>query len=147
MLGGDCFRVTSAGTRPSHVHPLTLRALQDAGYATDGLRSKGLDEVPRRPFDYVITVCDEANACVIPPEGPECLRWSVNDPASVEGSESERAAAFEQTVTDLERRVNGFIAVAVRAKTRAYSHRQQLRPGQSAIAADAPVHARPRQLV
>jgi arsenate reductase len=45
----------------------------------------------------VITVCDHANeTCPIFPGAPERIHWSFPDPASVEGSDEIRLAAFRR---------------------------------------------------
>ena len=47
------------------------------------------------PFDYVITVCDEANeACPFFPHAAQRLHWSLPDPAAAEGTEEERLEFF-----------------------------------------------------
>ena len=59
-LAGDRFDVFSAGTAPSTVNPLAIRAMQERGLDISNQRSKHLNEYIDRPFDYVITVCDNA---------------------------------------------------------------------------------------
>lgn len=123
--GGPCVEVTSAGVYQTRVNPLTIVALNDAGYATAGLRSKSISEVADTEFDYVITVCDEAEAaCPLWPNGrTEHVRWHLSDPAAAEGSSLERLQAFKRTVTDVEARAGGFLSVAVRTKMRRFLRR------------------------
>ena len=66
--GGDAFEVHSAGTDPMGVNPLTLRVLTEAGIDASWARSKSVDEFLSQPFDYVVTVCDQArqNCPVVP---------------------------------------------------------------------------------
>ena len=57
-----------------------------------GQESKTLDRYLDEPFDYVITVCDDANeACPFFPGAANRLHWSFEDPSRAEGSEEERA--------------------------------------------------------
>ncbi len=81
-LGGHLFDVFSAGTHPSgHVHPLAEAALAEAGVGVDDLRSKSLDEFAGRTFDYVVTVCSDAEKeCPAIQGKTATFRWPVEDP-------------------------------------------------------------------
>src|SRR5258708_21503017 len=58
---GDRFEVFSAGTKPSHVRPEAIAAMNEIGIDISGHRSKSLDEFSGQDFDYLITVGDHAN--------------------------------------------------------------------------------------
>lgn len=67
-LANGQLEVASAGSQPSgKVHPETLRHLQDRGYSTDNLHSKGFDDLADFKPDAVITVCDRAAKEPCPP--------------------------------------------------------------------------------
>jgi arsenate reductase len=94
-LAGDRFEAFSAGTEATHVRPLAIRAMDEIGVDISGQESENLDRYIREPFDYVITVCDDANeACTFFPGARERLHWSLEDPSKAEGSEEERLAVF-----------------------------------------------------
>jgi arsenate reductase (thioredoxin) len=94
-LAGDRFVVMSAGTEATHVRPLAIRAMDEIGIDVSGQESKTLERYLGEPFDYVITVCDEANeACPFFPGAKNRLHWSFEDPSQAEGSEDERLAVF-----------------------------------------------------
>ena len=94
-LAGDRVEVMSAGTEATHVRPLAIRAMDELGIDMSGQESKTLDRYLGEPFDYVITVCDEANeACPFFPGAAERLHWSLPDPAAAEGTEEERLEVF-----------------------------------------------------
>lgn len=57
---GDRFEVFSAGTKPSHVRPEAIAAMRGLGIDISSHRSKSVDEFVGQPFDYVLTVCDNA---------------------------------------------------------------------------------------
>src|SRR6202521_3379160 len=57
---GDRFEVFSAGTSPSHVRPEAIAVMRELGIDISRHRSKSLDEFAGQPFDYVLTVCDNA---------------------------------------------------------------------------------------
>ena len=114
--GKDRFEVFSAGTEPRGVNPLTLRVLAEAGIDASGARSKSVDAFIGQPFDYVITVCDQARqSCPVFPGVHESLHWGYEDPAEATGSEEERLAVFRRVFTALGERVQLFGTVATRA--------------------------------
>jgi protein-tyrosine-phosphatase len=116
-LGAGKFRAFSAGSFPSgQVNPHALRLLQRFNYKTDGFRSKSWDEFakPNAPqLDFVFTVCDNAagEVCPIWPGQPVTAHWGVPDPAAVEGSEAEIAAAFADAYGRLNNRIAIFTAL------------------------------------
>jgi arsenate reductase len=94
-LAGDSFEAHSAGTEATHVRPLAIRAMEEVGVDISGQESKTLERYLEEPFDYVITVCDDANeACPFFPGAKNRLHWSFEDPSRAEGSEEERLAVF-----------------------------------------------------
>jgi arsenate reductase len=109
-FGGARFEVYSAGTEPSGVNPLAVQAMHAAGIDISGQRSKGVSEYLGRDFDYVITVCDQANeACPVFPGDPQRIHWSFPDPSAVQGSDAQRLAAFERTARELTLRLRTWV--------------------------------------
>jgi arsenate reductase len=95
--GGDRFEVFSAGTKPSHVRPEAIAALRELGIDISGQRSKSVDEFRGQNFDYVLTVCDNAEeSCPIFPSKTVTIHHNFEDPAAMQGSEDERFAAFRR---------------------------------------------------
>ena len=114
-VGGSAFDARSAGTHPSGVHPLAERVLADAGLTLDGLRSKSIADLAGEPFDYVITLCDDARAiCPVFPGADQSLHWGYRDPASADGTEAERLADFQLVFTLLSERIRQFVVIASR---------------------------------
>lgn len=115
--GGDRFRAFSAGTRPGNaVHPRTLEVLGQAGLPVAGLHCKSIDtfrgpDAP--PLDFVFTVCDTAAAeeCAPWPGQPMTAHWGLPDPVKATGTEGEKALAFAQTFSALDRRIRAFAAL------------------------------------
>ena len=63
-LAGERFEVMSAGTVTTQVRPLAVRAMDELGIDISSYESTNMARYLGEPFDYVITVCDEANeAC------------------------------------------------------------------------------------
>ena len=111
-IAGDRFEVHSAGLEPSSVRPETLRVLEEDGYDTDGLHSKPVDAYLGQMFiNYLITVCEQAekNCPHIWPPGGERIFWPVEDPATVEGDETERLGAFRRARDDMRTRIDGWL--------------------------------------
>lgn len=105
QAAGPRVRVASAGASPKPLHPNTLRVLREYGIDATGLRSKHLDELRRRRFDCVVTVCDKVRE--ICPEfsgGAQAIHWSVPDPAAA-GAGRATQAAFRAVAADLHTRV------------------------------------------
>ena len=74
-------------------------------------RSKHLNEYLARPFDYVITVCDNAaETCPLFPGPARRIHWSFPDPAAVEGSQTERLASFRKVCDDIEAQLKRWLA-------------------------------------
>ncbi len=112
-LGGGRFDVHSAGTAPTRVHPLTLQALAEVGIDARGQSSKAVDQYVDEPWDYVITVCDQAaESCPVFPGGGQRLHWSTPDPAAVDAPPERQIAAFRAARDLLAERVRQFLADA-----------------------------------
>lgn len=109
--GGGELEVLSAGTNPTRVRQEAIAVMRDIGIDISGHRSKSVDEFAGQPFDYVITVCDNAReTCPIFPAATQRLHWSLEDPAAVEGSEEERLAAFRRIRDELRNRIQSFLS-------------------------------------
>jgi arsenate reductase len=116
--GGAAFEVYSAGTEPRGVNPLTVRTLETAGLDASWARSKSVTEFLGQPFDYVITVCDQARqSCPVFPGVHESLHWGYEDPAEAEGTEEERLEVFRRVFIGLGQRIAMFIPIALRGST------------------------------
>jgi arsenate reductase len=106
QLAGDRFEVMSAGTEATHIRPLAIRAMDEIGIDISGQESKTLDRYLEEPFDYVITVCDDANeACPFFPGAANRLHWSFEDPSRAEGSQEERLAVFRSVRDRIRERI------------------------------------------
>jgi arsenate reductase (thioredoxin) len=108
---GDRFDVFSAGTKPAHIRSEAVAAMNEIGIDIAGHRSKSVDEFAGQEFDYVITVCDNAaEACPVFPGTSQRLHWPFDDPAAVQGSTSERMAAFRTVREQLRAKIRSFLA-------------------------------------
>jgi arsenate reductase len=111
--GGGRFEAFSAGVEPSHVRPQAIEAMREIGIDISGHRSKSVDEFAGQEFDYVITVCDNANErCPVFPGKTERIHWSFDDPAAAEGDETARLAVFRRVRDEIRARLREFIPTA-----------------------------------
>ncbi len=111
-LGGARVAVESAGSHPAgRVDPRTIRVLDEAGIDHAWARSKSMTELFDRPFDHVITVCDDAaEACPVFPGPAVRTHWSIPDPVDATGSDEEQLAVYRATMADLRERITAFVA-------------------------------------
>lgn len=94
---GETFDVESAGTKATHVRPEAIAVMKEIGIDISGHRSKVVDEFADQSFDYVLTVCDNANeSCPIFPGHANLIHQSFDDPAAVQGTDEERLVAFRR---------------------------------------------------
>jgi arsenate reductase (thioredoxin) len=133
--GRGRFHGFSAGSMPSgRVHPMALELLAALKLPTEGLRSKSWSEfaVPGAPeMDFVFTVCDRAanEVCPVWPGQPIVAHWGVPDPASVEGSDALRRAAFRDAFRRLDARIKIFVSLPVEKLDRLMLKREADRIG------------------
>jgi arsenate reductase (thioredoxin) len=105
-LAGDRFEAMSAGTEATRVRPLAIRAMEEIDIDISGQESKTLDRYLEEAFDYVITVCDDANeACPYFSGAKRRLHWSCEDPSRAEGTDEERLRAFRRVRDRIRERI------------------------------------------
>jgi arsenate reductase len=110
-LGGDAFEVVSAGVAPTYVRPEAIAVMQEVDIDISAHRSKSVDEFLGLDFDYVITVCDNANErCPVFPAKTERLHWSFDDPAAAKGDEPTKLAVFRRVRDEISQKLQLFIA-------------------------------------
>jgi arsenate reductase len=96
--------VYSAGSEPSSVNPLAVRAMAEIGIDISGQRSKSVDEIPVDRVDVVVTLCAE-EVCPVFPGSVRRLQWPIDDPARAGGSDAERLEAFRRARDEIGRRL------------------------------------------
>lgn len=108
---GDRFEAFSAGVEPSHVRPLAIQAMREVGIDISEQRSKSVDEFSGEEFDYVITVCDNANErCPVFPGKTQRIHWSFEDPAAAAGDEAAQFAVFRRVRDQIRQRLQQWIS-------------------------------------
>jgi len=100
----------SAGTDPSDVHPVAVAVMGELGIDIAHHRSKAMGEFAEEKFDYVITLCDQANeSCPVFFGGTKRLHMGFEDPAAAGGSEAEKLAAFRKVRDQIRKSIVKFL--------------------------------------
>lgn len=109
-LGEGIIKAYSAGTEPGSVSEFAIRALAEDGIDISRHVSKSLDDVADVEFDYIVSLCSEAEeACPFVPGGEARLHWPLSDPAAVQGSGVQILNAFRATRETLVDLIKHFI--------------------------------------
>ncbi|WP_242340941.1 MULTISPECIES: arsenate reductase ArsC [unclassified Anaeromyxobacter] len=96
--------VSSAGSQPSRVNPLAVRALAEIGLDIAGHRSKSVEAIPPDTVDAVVTLCAE-EVCPAFLGKAHRVHWGLPDPAGAGGPEEDRLQAFRDVRDELRRRL------------------------------------------
>ena len=100
QLLGDKAAVYSAGIETHGVNPKAVAVMQEDGVDIAHHTSNHVDEYAAVPFDYVITVCDNAReACPVFPSSATQLHHNFPDPSKATGTPDEVMVAY-RTVRD-----------------------------------------------
>lgn len=110
--GGGAFEVESAGVKPGSVRPEAIEVMREIGIDISGHRSKSVDEFIGQEFEYVVTVCDNANeTCPVFPGKTRRIHKSFEDPPPP-GAKSveETLSIFRRVRDEIREWMKGFIA-------------------------------------
>jgi len=113
QIAGDRFEAQSAGLEPGTLNPLAVEVMKDLGVDISANRTNSVFDFFKNGslFDYVITVCDGANAerCPVFPGVTSRVHWSFADPAAIEGEWEHRLAATRLIRDEIRSSVISFI--------------------------------------
>ena len=109
-LRGDEFDVCSAGSKPKGVHPLAIEVMEEIGIDISSHRSKRLDEYWNKEFDYIVTLCAQANeTCPLFPGEGKKIHQGFSDPAALDGTQEERLEVFRRVRDELKDFILSFL--------------------------------------
>jgi arsenate reductase len=109
-MAGDRFEAGSAGTEKTSVNPLAIGVMAELGIDLGGHTSKLYADVASGAWDYLITVCDDANErCPWVPGSVKRLHWSFPDPSRATGTEEERLAVFRRVRDQIQERLTDWL--------------------------------------
>ena len=102
--------IYSAGVETHGVNPRAIAIMQEDGIDISNNTSNNLEEYLNIQFDYILTVCDNANErCPFFPGKAERLHYNFFDPSKVKGTEEEIHAAFTKTRNQIKEYCKNFI--------------------------------------
>jgi arsenate reductase len=102
-LRGDIIEPYSAGVDPRRVDPRAVKAMEEVGIDISGQKSKSLDALEDVEFDYVITVCDNAQqSCPVFPAETEVVHVGFEDPPKLaaEATNEDQAMGHYRRIRD-----------------------------------------------
>lgn len=112
---GEKYEVFSAGTNPTKINPLAIKAMAEIGIDISKQYSKGLDVFTETEIDLAVSVCQSSakilcTLCSSPitmgrpliinaklHKTKNYIVHGFEDPSEVEGNEEEKLAAFSRT--------------------------------------------------
>jgi arsenate reductase len=107
---GDRFAAFSAGTEATRVNPLAAQVLAELGIDISKHRSKTLDEFSGEQFDYVITLCGDANEkCPLFFGGVQRVHLGFDDPSRLQGSTDEVLPEYRRVRDELRQRLTAYL--------------------------------------
>ena len=96
--------VSSAGSQPSRVNPLAIRALDEIGIDIRSHRSKSVDSISPQGVEAVVTLCAE-EVCPVFLGKAHRVHWGLPDPAGAGRTDEEQLQAFRDVRDELRRRL------------------------------------------
>jgi arsenate reductase len=112
-LGNGRFLAESAGLEPGELNPVVVEAMKENGFDISKNKTKSVFDFYKRGklFNYVITVCDKnaSERCPIFPGMVTRLHWSFDDPASFDGTPSEKLNKTRLVRDSIKERIQLFI--------------------------------------
>jgi len=106
---GEFFEAQSAGLEPGTINPLVVRAMREMNIDLSNKQTQQVFEVWKsgQMFQYVITVCSEAEAkgCPIFPSVTTRLHWPFPDPSQLSGTDEEKLVAIRRIRDDIRAKI------------------------------------------
>jgi arsenate reductase len=109
--------VYSAGTNPSpKINPFAIRAMKELNIDISAGYPKPVTQFVGQSFDYVITVCDDADKNCPNFTGKVGKRLHIRfpDPAKATGTDAQKMAAFRSVRDDIRKRFRNLYDTDIR---------------------------------
>lgn len=106
---GDRIDAYSAGTEATYVNPNAIEVMKELGVDISKHRSKNLSEFDGQSFDYVITLCGDANeTCPLYIGGTKKMHIGFDDPAKATGKQDQIMQEFRRIRDEIKERLIEF---------------------------------------
>ena len=102
-LKSEVIEPWSAGIEPHGMNPSAIKVMQESGVDISGHTSKNVETLMEVPFDYVITVCDDASeSCPVFPGKAKVIHVGFDDPPKLAANakSEEESLAYYRRVRD-----------------------------------------------
>ena len=109
-FAGSNAEVYSAGVETHGVNPRAIAIMKEDGIDISHHTSNNVNEYTQIPFDYVITVCDNAKErCPYFPTKAQLFHHNFPDPAKATGTEEEIMQAFRSVREEIKAYCKEFV--------------------------------------
>ena len=99
---GDRYQASSAGLNPERVSRKAIAVMNEIGIDISEHRSKSVEEFYGKEFDYVVTLCDEAeDECPHFLNGKDYIHKGFPDHCKARGTDDELLIVYRKTRDDL----------------------------------------------
>lgn len=110
-FAGENANIYSAGIETHGVNPKAIAIMKEDGIDISAHTSNHVSEYKDIPFDFLITVCDNAKeSCPIFPSTAKTFHHNFTDPAKAAGTETEIMQQFRNTRDEIRVYCENFIA-------------------------------------
>jgi arsenate reductase len=108
---GSEVTVQSAGSRPTRVNPLAVRAMAELGIDLAGQASKSVETIDPAGVDLVVTLCAEEVCPMFLGKAPR-LHWPIEDPDRKDEdlSDAQRLAYFRIARDEIRARIAALVS-------------------------------------
>jgi arsenate reductase len=108
---GSEVTVQSAGSRPTRVNPLAVRAMAELGIDLAGQASKSVETIDPAGVDLVVTLCAEEVCPMFLGKAPR-LHWPIEDPDRKDEdlSDAQRRAYFRIARDEIRARIAALVS-------------------------------------
>ena len=109
-LGGDAFRIQSAGIEAHGKNPRAISVMQEAGIDISQQESTRVTDAMLEQADLVVTVCGHADEhCPVLPPDTRKQHWPLSDPAKAQGTEEQVMQVFRASRNEIRQRVQSLL--------------------------------------
>ncbi len=102
-------KAVSAGTEPHGLNPKAVQVMAEVGIDISGNTSDHLSQYQNQDFDFVITLCGDANEiCPLYIGGVKRIHIGFDDPPKATGSEEEILAVYRRVRDEIRQQLGDY---------------------------------------